>query len=627
MIDNDGWFLENGLGLGTGREQENNDASLCYEQERAHRDTWYTLLMDFHTLVTVWRLLADFHTRVYRLMIVIIFYELLKLVPAAVLAVMIDALIAFDPAQMPLLALLIGGLFLASMIVSWLDTHIAYEATMIDFESSTSLLRQVARKLLQLPINYHEKYNTARTVHTLHRGVDHLGELVFFVGRDLLPTVVQLLLTIGILLWIGLVPSIAFIAFLPPLFFIIHRYGKKVQPLRHEYHEEMTRAAGHIGERIMNIRTVQDYAVEPRELRGYGAILGRYVDLGRKRMKNHTKYLFFRDTILNVARITTMGLGVWLVATGHMTPGILVLFITLTEKANVALFRVATVYDRAGDSMEGISAMIRLFEEKESIIEKPNARSVEHLNGSIEFRDVTFAYESGKPVLSHLSCTVAPKTMLAIIGRSGAGKSTIIKLLYRHYDVTSGGILVDGIDIRDYKLGQYRRNIALVPQDIEVFNATVRDNITFGTDRENVTQKEIEHAATVAYAHEFIQALPHGYDTIVGERGVKLSGGQRQRIGIARALLSKPSILVFDEATSSLDTESEQLIQKAMHEIARDYTMIIIAHRLSTIEHADTVMVLEDGTIAEIGSHDDLLKQKNVYVKMRDLQRLGEVRE
>jgi ABC-type multidrug transport system fused ATPase/permease subunit len=513
------------------------------------------------------------------------------------------------------------------MIVSWLDMHIAYEATMIDFESSTSLLKQVAHKLLHLPINFHEKYNTARTVHTLHRGVDHVGELVFFIGRDLLPTVVQLILTIGILLWIGVIPSLTFIAFLPPLFYIIHQYGKKVQPLRHGYHKEMTRAAGHIGERIMNIRTVQDYAVEPRELQGYGTILARYLVLGRKRMKGHTWYLLYRDTVLNIARITTMGFGVWLVATSRMTPGILVLFITLTEKANVALFRMATVYDRAGDSMEGISAMVKLFEEKESITEKPNARHANNIEGSISFNDVSFAYTEGKPVLKDVSFSVPPKTMLAVIGRSGAGKSTIIKLLYRHYDVTSGAILVDGTDVRDYKLGEYRQSLALVPQDIEVFNASIRDNISFGTERKNISQKDIEHAASIAYAHDFIQSLPHGYDTIVGERGVKLSGGQRQRIGIARALLSKPKILIFDEATSSLDTESEQLIQKAMHEISREYTMIIIAHRLSTIEHADAVMVLEDGKIAEMGTHDDLLKQKNVYVKMRDLQRLGEVRE
>lgn len=583
--------------------------------------------MDWMLVKTLWHLLRDFHGRIYRLIVVIVFYELLKLVPAAVLAIMIDSLITFDPAQVPYLLSLIIGLFIASMIVSWLDIHIAYEATMIDFEADTSLLKQAARKLMRLPIGYHERFNTGRTVHMLHQGVGYLGELIFFTGRELLPSAIQLVLTTIVLLWIGVIPGLLFVAFLPIFFFIIHRYGKTVQPLRHEYHNEMNRAAGRIGERVMNIRTVQDYAVEKRELERYGEILANYLRLGKKRMKYHTSYFLYRDTVLNVARIAIMGLGVWLVAKGHMTPGILVLFITLTEKANLSLFRVATIYDRAGDSLEGISTMVRLFQEEETIKEKPDAKPVTTLEGRIEFRDVTFAYTTGKPVLEHVSFDVPPKKMLAVIGRSGAGKSTIIKLLYRHYDVTSGAILLDDTDIRDYKLRQYRRQIALVPQDIEIFNATVRENVAFGTDSEKISDEDIIRASKIAYAHEFIQEFPQGYSTLVGERGVKLSGGQKQRIGIARALLSSPSILVFDEATSSLDTESEQLIQKAMREIARDYTMIIIAHRLSTIEHADTVLVLEDGKIAEMGTHEDLLKHRGVYTKMRELQRLGEVRE
>ncbi|NOS66856.1 MAG: ATP-binding cassette domain-containing protein, partial [Candidatus Peribacteraceae bacterium] len=292
----------------------------------------------------------------------------------------------------------------------------------------------------------------------------------------------------------------------------------------------------------------------------------------------------------------------------------------------------------AGDSAEGISAMVRLFEEEEAITEKPDEIPVTTLEGRIHFRDVTFAYVKGKTILEHVTFDVPPKTMLAVIGRSGAGKSTIVKLLYRHYDATSGAILVDGTDIREYKLRPYRRQIALVPQDIEIFNATVWENIAFGSkgfissttavpgEQSSASRDEIIRVSRIAYAHDFIEEFPEGYDTLVGERGVRLSGGQRQRIGIARALLSNPSILIFDEATSSLDTESEQLIQKAMRDIARDYTMIVIAHRLSTIEHADAVMVLEDGKIAELGTHDDLLKQGNIYAKMRELQRLGEVR-
>ncbi len=589
--------------------------------------------MHFGIIRTLWYLLRDFHGRVYRLMGVIVLYELLKLAPAAVLAIVIDSVIAFDQSKITMIGLLLAALFVASMIVSWLDIRIAYEASLIDFETSASLLRQVANKLLRLPIGYHEQYNTGRTVHTLHRGVDRLAELIFFSGRELLPTITQLLLTMLVLFWIGLVPALAFILFLPLFFILIHRYGSRVQPIRQEYHERMNTAAGMIGERIMNIRTVQDYAVERRELDRYSGVLHEYVQLGRKRMDYHRYYFLYRDTIMNIARVAIMGVGIWLVAHGQMTPGVLVFFITLTEKANLALFRVSNVYDRAGDSMEGISAMVKLFEEEETITEKPDAAPISRTEGGIAFRDVSFSYAEGKQVLQNVTVDIPARSMLAVIGRSGAGKSTIVKLLYRHYDVTGGAILVDGRDIRDYKLRQYRRQFALVPQDIEIFNATVRENIAFGSTgraqsgEQPATEEDIIRVAQIAYAHDFIKEFPDGYNTLVGERGVKLSGGQRQRIGIARALLANPSILIFDEATSSLDTESEQLIQKAMREISKNYTMIVIAHRLSTIEHADAVMVLEDGRIAEMGTHQDLMKQGSVYAKMRELQRLGEVRE
>lgn len=582
---------------------------------------------------TLWHLLRDFHTRMYRLFGVIVIYELLKLAPAAVLAFVIDAVITFDPSKILTIGLLVAALFVSSMIVSWLDICIAYESSMMEFEAEASLLRQVANKLLRLPIGYHERFNTGRTLHTLHRGVDRMGELLFFTCRELIPTLTQLALTTVIILWVGVIPALIFVLFLPVFFLLIHRYGTRVQPIRQKYHELMNTAAGFMGERIMNIRTVQDYAVERRELDSYSGVLGDFVQLGRKRMNFHRRYFLFRDTVMNIARVAIMGAGVWLVAHGQMTPGILVFFITLTEKANLALFRVSNIYDRAGDSMEGISAMVTLFEEEETITEKSDAIPIVRADGGIAFRNVSFSYAEGKPVLEDISFDVPARSMLAIIGRSGAGKSTVVKLLYRHYDVTGGSILVDGKDIRDYKLRPYRRQYALVPQDIEIFNATVRENIAFGstgrmTREEPIpSDKDIIRVSQIAYAHDFIKEFPDGYDTLVGERGVKLSGGQRQRIGIARALLAHPSILIFDEATSSLDTESEQLIQKAMQEIAKEYTMIVIAHRLSTIEHADAVMVLEDGKIAEMGTHEDLLKHGSVYAKMRELQRLGEVRE
>ncbi len=572
----------------------------------------------------LWHILSRFHRRVYGLTATIVLCELLKLVPAAVLAAVIDTIMNFSENQVPVLLSMIGVLFIASAIVSVLDIRIEYQAANLGFDSEVFLLQSVSKKLLSLPLGYHERNNTGSVVHILHRGTEQLVELIYFSGKEMLPTLIQLMLTLCVLIWIGWLPALVFFVFIPLFVSLIHLYGIRVQPLRHGYHEKMDQAAGRIGERVMHVRTVQDFAVERRELDVYDGLLGEYIRLQRKRMQFQYKYFGVRDMALNIARAVIMGTGVYMVMKGSLTPGLLVFFITLTEKANLSLFRLANLYNRSADSMEAISRLINVMEEKEHIHELPKAKTLKKAKGDIEFKSVSFAYGKGNDVLQNVSFTAKPKQMVAIIGRSGAGKSTIVKLLYRHFDVTQGAILVDGTDIREYKLHDYRRQLASVPQDVEIFNATVRENIAFAAAE--VTQAEIVAACKTAHAHAFISQFPDGYDTLVGERGVRLSGGQRQRIGIARALLAKPGILIFDEATSSLDTESEQLIQEAMLSIAKDFTMIVIAHRLSTIERADLVVVIEEGKVVEMGSHEDLIDRKGVYHQMRSLQRLGDVR-
>jgi ATP-binding cassette subfamily B protein len=319
--------------------------------------------------------------------------------------------------------------------------------------------------------------------------------------------------------------------------------------------------------------------------------------------------------------IAIMVFGGRLALAGELEVATYSILVFMTQRLLWPLTSLGQMFDQYQRAMASINRILNLLQTKPVIVDGAASLSTQDVKGTVAFDNVTFRYSSGGNVLSNLSFTIEAGQTAALVGPTGAGKSTIVKLLLRLYDVSSGAVTLEGRDVRTLKLSDVRQAIGYVSQDVFLFHGTVRENITYGTF--DATDEQIVAAAKVAEAHEFIMALPNGYDTIVGERGQKLSGGQRQRISIARAVLKNPPVLVFDEATSSVDNETEAAIQRSLEKLAVGRTMIVIAHRLSTVRNADVVFVIESGRLTEVGTHDSLVHSGGMYAALWRVQ-MGE---
>ena len=555
-----------------------------------------------------------------RSILITLLYEAVQLVPVILIKLLVDSVVG-DSSTISLIAWIIAGMFGVYLFQNGLDyfgdlwTH----KQMLTYE--TLILKKAEKKLLDLHMGYHEKYNPGMHVSRINRGASKLTELVWFFFNEFLPTIIQLILTTILLLYEQWLIAVIFLVFSLLIFFIIDKTAKQVQPLRKLYLKKHDQAFSEMGQSLSNIGTVKDYAQEKREFGIYSSLLNQFFISSMTRMKFEIKRVLGRDIIINIGRTVTLAIASYMVLKGTMSAGSLILVYTLSEKAFLSVFRLGKIYTHVGDSIESIHRLSDLLDEEILIKDKENPKKIKHLEGSIEFRKVSFRYNKKSPwVLRNVSFNIEPKKVIALVGKSGGGKSSVIKLLMRQYDVTSGNVLIDNFDVRDYYSEDYRRRIAIVSQNVEIFNRTIKENIAFS--KPEASFSDIVRAAKLAHAHDFIKDLSEKYNTKVGKDGVKLSGGQKQRLSIARALLSDPDVLVFDEATSSLDSGSEKLIQKAIFSIAGKKTMIIIAHRLSTIENADEIIVLGDGKILEKGNYKALMRRRGLFFKMVSLQRM-----
>jgi ATP-binding cassette subfamily B protein len=477
------------------------------------------------------------------------------------------------------------------------------------------LALSVFRHLHALSLRFHLERRTGGLSRAIERGTSGIDFLLSFMLFNVVPTVFEMLVVCGILwrLYNWTFAAVIFATIIIYITFTFSMTDWRIR-VRREMNERNSEANSKAVDAMLNFETVKYFANEEYEARRYDASLQGYERAAVKSDTSLAALNLGQATIIAIGLVAVMTLAGEGVAAAEMTVGDFVLVNAYLMQLYTPLGFLGVVYRNIKQSLTDIEQMTALLAVKPEIEDRPGAPALIVKAGTVAFRGVDFRYDPRRPILSDVDFAVAPGARIAIVGPSGAGKSTIARLLFRFYDVDTGAIEIDGQDIRNVAQDSLRRTIGVVPQDTVLFNDSIYYNIAYG--RPGATRAEVEEAARFAHIHDFVAALPDGYQTMVGERGLKLSGGEKQRVAIARVILKAPKILIFDEATSALDTKTEREIQVSLAEVSAGRTTLVIAHRLSTIVEADEILVLEGGRIVERGDHAKLLLRRGIYATM-----------
>jgi ABC-type multidrug transport system fused ATPase/permease subunit len=575
--------------------------------------------------IKIWKLLKPSHKAISRLFALILITETIRLIGPYILKIIIDKIVSFDINQLGVIIWLTVWMFLSNQVVSLLRYFSDKKIFAILTDIINYLSNDAFKKMVFLGLGYHEKENTGNKIVKISRGIDKIDNLFGNFFWEVAPTIFQVILTMGILFWVNWIFGVIVIIFVPIFVYLTFKVNKTVYPFRTRRFDQQEVAAGLMTQSIININTVQSFVQEWKEYHKFSRATKKITNSILKEFSYVLKYNIARTLVIDLGRVFVLFFGIYLVIQGNITVGSVVFVYTISEKALISLFRISRLYDRIMESADAVERLYGLSLEESEIKNKKGAFKPKKIKGNIEFKNVSFVYnESNMRALNKVSFKINSDCVTAVVGPSGGGKTTVARMIYRHYDPLEGAIFLDGKNLKDYDIYAFRKFMAIVPQEVEVFDTTVQENIAYAKPK--ATLKEIKTAAKIANADEFIGQLKEGYATMVGERGIKLSGGQRQRLGIARAILANPRILIFDEATSSLDSYSEKLIQDALEKIRKNRTVVIIAHRLSTIKKADKIIVLERGRVVEEGSHLELARtQGGLYQKLINLQKMGDV--
>jgi ATP-binding cassette subfamily B protein len=514
----------------------------------------------------------------------------------------------------PMILLAAAGLLVIYAVNTWLQYVVTYWGHMLGINIETDMRRKAFDHIQKLSFRFFDNNKTGHLLARVTTDLHTIGEVAHHGPEDVFIAVMTLIGAFGLMAWINFELTALTFLIVPLVAWVAVYFNQKMTHTYSHLFNNLGQFNARVEDTVGGIRVVQAFANEAHEAKLFAENNQNYRTTKLTAYNIMAKSISFSYMLMRFIAIFVMVCGTWFVIQGELTYGEFIAFLLLTELFFRPIQKINAVIETYPSGIAGFKRYQELLATEPDIVDAPDAIEVEHLNGDIRYTDITFGYDEHRKVIKNLDLTISAGETVAFVGPSGAGKSTLCSLLPRFYELDSGSITIDGMDIRQMTLSSLRRQIGIVQQDVFLFAGTMAENIAYG--KLNATEDELWAAARLAQLEEFIRGLPDGMNTVIGERGVKLSGGQKQRVSIARMFLKNPPILILDEATSALDTETEIAIQRSLEELAKGRTTLVIAHRLSTAARANRIIVIDYDQAIEIGTHADLLARGGRYTNL-----------
>ncbi|HHV8920919.1 TPA: SAV1866 family putative multidrug efflux ABC transporter [Staphylococcus aureus] len=500
--------------------------------------------------------------------------------------------------------------FIRQYLAQWTSNKILYD-----------IRKKLYNHLQALSARFYANNQVGQVISRVINDVEQTKDFILTGLMNIWLDCITIIIALSIMFFLDVKLTLAALFIFPFYILTVYVFFGRLRKLTRERSQALAEVQGFLHERVQGISVVKSFAIEDNEAKNFDKKNTNFLTRALKHTRWNAYSFAAINTVTDIGPIIVIGVGAYLAISGSITVGTLAAFVGYLELLFGPLRRLVASFTTLTQSFASMDRVFQLIDEDYDIKNGIGAQPIEIKQGHIDIDHVSFQYNDNEaPILKDINLSIEKGETVAFVGMSGGGKSTLINLIPRFYDVTSGQILIDGHNIKDFLTGSLRNQIGLVQQDNILFSDTVKENILLG--RPTATDEEVVEAAKMANAHDFIMNLPQGYDTEVGERGVKLSGGQKQRLSIARIFLNNPPILILDEATSALDLESESIIQEALDVLSKDRTTLIVAHRLSTITHADKIVVIENGHIVETGTHRELIAKQGAYEHLYSIQNL-----